>query len=176
MFSLLASTMPAPATDVAKGETVGLTTTTDAPGGVRSPNMIAAIAKPTPITDKNGRRILRVITMVLVPAVCHVDYLPVVHMRNAIGELKDARVMRDDDECPVMHLACATQHVHHCEPGIVIEVAGRFVADDQPRVMDEGARNCDTLLFTAAQFARQGIGARTKPHCVDRLSCPPLRM
>ena len=51
--------------------------------------------------------------------------------------------------------------------GIFVEVAGRFIGQDEQRVMDQRAGNGDPLLFAAAQLV--GIGGETvgQPHAVQ---------
>ena len=97
-------------------------------------------------------------------------------MRNTISESEDARVVRDDNERPVMFLTRAAEHFHYSGTSIVVEVAGRFVANDQLRVMDQGARDGNPLLLTTTQLIRQSICARTETDRFQDLSRPDLRI
>src|SRR5262249_57715329 len=50
---------------------------------------------------------------------------------------------------------------------LVIEIAGRFVAYDQRRIMDQGAGDRHALLLAAAQLGWQRTGARAQSNRFD---------
>jgi len=69
-----------------------------------------------------------------------------------------------------MLFARAAKHFHHRYSGVVIEVAGRLVANDQLRVVDKSTRNRHTLLLAATQLARQSICTQTETDRLDDFS------
>lgn len=60
--------------------------------------------------------------------------------------------------------------------GLVIEVAGRLVADDQCRIMHQGPRDSHALLLAAAEFARQGSAAGAQSNRVEHFSRTRFRV
>ena len=61
------------------------------------------------------------------------------------------------------------QQVHDLERQIGIEVAGRFVGEQQHRIVDERARDRDALLLTARQVLRVGVHAVLQPDPLEDL-------
>ena len=66
-------------------------------------------------------------------------------------------------------------------PGLGVEGGGRLVADQQPRLVDQGAGDGDALLLAAGELARAGsrparpcrASSSTRPACADGLARGP---
>src|SRR5262249_2073739 len=95
---------------------------------------------------------------------------------DAIRKLENACVVGDDNECPVGALRNAAQYFHYASPRLMIQIARRFVADDELRVVNQCPGDSHALLLSAAKlerscteayaqsyrvkdFARTGLGA-----------------
>src|ERR671936_856228 len=61
------------------------------------------------------------------------------------------------------------EQIHDLERQIGIEVTGRFVGQNQLRIIDEGACDGDPLLLSARQFFGQRVHAMLKPHPFEYL-------
>src|ERR1700681_3469350 len=90
-------------------------------------------------------------------------------MCYTIGKLEDASVVGDYDECPVGAFRHASQDLHHAAPGLMVEVAGRLVADDQFRFMYQCTGNRHALLLAAAELPRKRVKTRAKIDRFERL-------
>ncbi len=54
----------------------------------------------------------------------------------------------------------------------MIERRGRLVADDQARLMNQRARQCDALLLTAGKLRRQGVKPLLETEFGQQIGCP----
>src|SRR5436305_9673695 len=135
IFSVLVSTMPAPATvrlnGVRPGSTGGLTSgpfccarTTCSTANVNSPS------------DSSGKRILRIGFSAIWDF--HMLDTAVRQVDDAIAEVEDTAVVRDHDDGPPRLHGDVAQQLHDLAPRVTIESGGRLVADQQPRLMDQG--------------------------------------
>src|SRR5258708_14912533 len=97
--------------------------------------------------------------------------LPIFHTGNPVAEPKDARVVGDHDQGTVWTLHDVLHELHHVVARLVIQVAGRLVANDQPRVVHRRARDPDALLLTAAELRRQRPCARAKAPPIEGFAC-----
>lgn len=61
----------------------------------------------------------------------------------------------DDDQNRVRLLVNVEQHAGDDVGRLLIEIAGRFVTQKQPRLHDESARERDALFLTARELARK---------------------
>src|SRR6202165_2966097 len=68
-------------------------------------------------------------------------------------------IMRDDDDRDAALGVEAVQQLHDLICVARIELTCRFVREHDPRVVDERSRDCDALLFAAAQLPRQVFAA-----------------
>jgi hypothetical protein len=90
------------------------------------------------------------------------DDFAVVHVCDTIGELENAWIVGDYNECPVGAFRYATQSLHHAAPSLMIQIACRLVAYNQLRVVHQRARDCHALLLATAELRRQRTQARAK--------------
>src|SRR5262249_15573147 len=84
----------------------------------------------------------------------HLNDLAVVHSGDAIGKLENTCVVGDDNECPVGALRNAAQYSYYASPRLMIQIARRFVADDELRVVNQCPSNSHALLLSAAKLER----------------------
>ena len=85
----------------------------------------------------------------------------------ALGEGCHFRIMRDHDD----GVSGCVEFAEDVDYDLLIcgvEVAGRLVGEQDRRVVDESAGDADALLLSAAEFARQVIGARAKAYALKR--------
>src|SRR5439155_19664592 len=156
MFSVLASTMPAPATvrlnGVRPGSTGGLTS-----GPVCCARTTCSTANVSSPSDSSGKRILRIGISAI--GNFHALDAAVREVDDGIAEVEDAAVVRDHDHrSPRLHRDAA-QQLHDVAPRVGVQGSGRLVADQEPRLVDQGPGNRHTLLLPARQLRRQ----RTAP-------------
>gem|GEM_PF-5824103 len=79
-----------------------------------------------------------------------IDNFSVIHMRNAVGEFKDARIMRDNQHRALRGARDTPQNIHHLLSGGVIEIAGWLVTNNEFRFMDKRPGNGHALLLATA--------------------------
>ena len=65
--------------------------------------------------------------------------------------------MRDHDDGLVIGPVGELEDVHDVLRRLAVEVAGRLVAKEQRRVVDQRTRNADALLLTAGKLVRQAV-------------------
>ena len=80
-------------------------------------------------------------------------------MRDTVGVVEDAGVVRDDDDRPPRSNGIGRKQLHDGLAARVIERRRRLVADDESRLMNERARNRDALLLPTGQRQGQRIEA-----------------
>ena len=91
--------------------------------------------------------------------------------------LRDALVMRDNDDC----CACAVEffeHLHDLRGGFAVQCAGRFVTEQNIRLIDERTRNRCTLLLSAGKLCgvmRQTVGQSELCRQCIKLLCRHMR-
>jgi hypothetical protein len=81
----------------------------------------------------------------------------IVHVRNGIGVMKYTGVMGNDDDGPGRIDGVVSKQVHHGFASSVVERSRGLIAKDQPWFMHERASQCNTLLLTTGEFARQRV-------------------
>src|SRR5262245_24516634 len=84
----------------------------------------------------------------------HPHDLAVLHAGDAIGKLENACVVGDDNKCPVGALRNAAQYFHYASPRLMIQIARRFVADDELRVVNQCPGDSHALLLSGAKLER----------------------
>jgi hypothetical protein len=90
------------------------------------------------------------------------DDLAVIHVCDTICELKNAWIVSDHNQCPVRAFRYAPQNIHHAAPGFMIQVACRFIANNQLWVVHQRARDGHALLLATAELRRQRTQARAQ--------------
>src|SRR5262249_52098203 len=83
------------------------------------------------------------------------DDTAVLDTQNPAGERDDARIMRDDEQCPRGILGNLRQHFHHVMAVLAVERGCRLVCEDDRGPSHDRARDGHPLLFTPAQFTRK---------------------
>src|SRR6266404_2571010 len=74
--------------------------------------------------------------------------LPILDDQLTLSELaNDMHVVRSYDDC-YANVLKATEQPHDFQRKVRIEIAGRFVGDEQRRLADDGAGYSDTLLLS----------------------------
>ena len=81
----------------------------------------------------------------------HAADTAVFHLRDAVGETEDAVVVRHDDDATFGRTGQVADHLHDLGAGVLIEGRGRFVADQERRLVHEGAGDGDALLLAAGE-------------------------
>ena len=73
-------------------------------------------------------------------------------------------VRNHDDRCSF--LIQLVEEVHYFLSVFTVQVTGRFIGEDQLRIRNYGAGDCDTLLLTAGKcFSRWAIAIRSIASC-----------
>ena len=73
----------------------------------------------------------------------------VVHVHDAVAEIKDADVMSDHDDGPAGLNGDAAKEFHHRSARLSVECGRRFITDQKAWLMHEGSGNSHALLFPA---------------------------
>ena len=99
---------------------------------------------------------------------------PVLEHEDAVREIENAVVVRDDDAGAVFGHRDFAQEVHHPAARRGVERGGGFVAHHQPRFVDQRARNRHALLqaaravgSTPAQVIMHGVLPQVLPQMAD---------
>ena len=80
---------------------------------------------------------------------------PAIHQRqHAIHAGGDVGIVRDQQHGRAAFLTDLPQGIQHQLARLGVEVAGRFVGEDQRRVVRQRTGNRDTLLLAARQLGR----------------------
>ena len=77
------------------------------------------------------------------------DDLAILHVNDTVGLGGELVVMRDDHE---RRSPCLVQGAHQPEqpfPAVCVEVPGRFISQDQVRILHQRACHGDPLLFAS---------------------------
>ena len=92
---------------------------------------------------RDGRRLLfrnlhsAFITLHSALCTLHLQNSPIVHPRDPVGEAEDPLVVGHDDQCPPGADGDLAEQGHHPLAGVVVEGAGRLIADDQVGAVDQ---------------------------------------
>jgi hypothetical protein len=86
----------------------------------------------------------------------------VAHDDIAFGVAGDVEFVRDHDEGDALVVEPA-EGIHDLDAGAGVEVAGRFVGQDEGRLHDEGTGDGDPLLLAAGELVGEVIGAVAEP-------------
>jgi hypothetical protein len=94
-------------------------------------------------------------------------------MQEPLGALGGMRVVRHHNDGFVQVLAQHSEQVENLRRRLRVEVAGRFVGDDQRRVGDDRPGDADPLLLAAGQLpgaVGEAVGEADEVECGVDLS------
>ena len=86
-----------------------------------------------------------------------------------VDRIDQIPVMGDEDQSPTSFTTCAREKHGDFTCVLIVEVADRFVGEDERGIVDESPGNRDALLLAAAQFRRPMPGAIAKSDRVEQL-------
>src|SRR5690606_14272713 len=75
----------------------------------------------------------------------------VLKLEDFVGLTGDLKVMRDDDDGRLFGTRQVVKQIKDYFAGCTVQIAGRFIGQDQFRVVRKRASNGDTLLLAARQ-------------------------
>src|SRR5262245_12996533 len=131
------------------------------------------MAKATPTTASSGSRYFRIIQhSSCTQLIDDVRDPAIIHHGNTIGERKDTRIVRHDDENAAGVEGDGPEQFEHLVPSVRVEGACRLVADNQLRVVHQRTGNGHTLLLAAGQLSRQPLHTLTQADAAEGLLCP----
>ena len=70
----------------------------------------------------------------------------------------------------------ALKDVHDLNRSTAVEIAGRFIGEQDCRFVHQSARDCDALLLSARKLGREVMHAITKSHHLQRIHRPLLAL
>lgn len=86
------------------------------------------------------------------------DDAPVFHVEHAIGILEVLRVMGHHDDRLLVDFVELLQDLKHVLSTFAVEVADRFIGEDDVGIIDQRAGDSDALLLSAGELAREFVG------------------
>ena len=93
-----------------------------------------------------------------------------------VDRIDQIPVMGDEDQSPTSFTTCAREKHGDFTCVLIVEVADRFVGEDERGIVDESPGNRDALLLAPAQFRRPVPGAIAKTDRVEEfLGAPGIR-
>ena len=93
---------------------------------------------------------------------------PVAQHQHSVGHVGDDRVVGDEDGGRAEFAVNALDRLEHEHAGLAVERAGRFVAQQDVRLLRNGARDGDALLLAARKLRRemvQPFAQADEPQC-----------
>src|SRR5215471_15478257 len=90
-----------------------------------------------------------------------------------VDRMDQISVMGDKDQSPASLAARPREKRGDLTCVLIVEVADRFVGEDERGIVDQSPGNCDALLLAAAQFRRPVPGAIPKTDRVEQLPGVP---
>src|SRR5262249_22629844 len=85
-------------------------------------------------------------------------------------------VLRDEHERGAVIADMRLKDLHDSGSVLAVEVAGRLIGKQQPRAIDKGAGDGNTLLLAAGQLAGQVFQAMPQADRIERLLCGPASL
>jgi hypothetical protein len=79
---------------------------------------------------------------------------------QVVDEILEARVVRDDHHAAGLRPSEVREKLHHGSPVARVKVGGRFISQQQWRILGDRSRDRDALLLTARQVACPRVDAR----------------
>ena len=86
-----------------------------------------------------------------------------VHVQHPVAALRQRGVVGDQHQCRAMLAMATKQQFDDLAPGCLVEIAGRFVGDDDRGIRRERAGERDALLLAAGKFGRIMAQPAAKP-------------
>ena len=90
------------------------------------------------------------------------DDAAVAHDEVAFAEVGDVELVGDHHDGDAL-LVELLKHAHDFDGGFAVEIARRFVGEEDLGLIHEGARDGDALLLSAGKLGREVIGALGEP-------------
>ena len=78
----------------------------------------------------------------------------VYHAHDPVGDIEDAMIVRDHEDRRILSSCARSQEFDHRLGGSLIERCGRFVRKNEFRIVEESARDGDTLFLTRGKLSR----------------------
>ncbi len=107
--------------------------------------------------------------------VVEVGDLPIDHMHVAMSARGQFRVVRDHHDGGALAIDLLHQ-LHHAARHQRIEIAGRFVGEQQARGTGQRTRDRHALLLAAGELRRIVLDARCETDAAERLLDAPLAL
>ena len=73
-------------------------------------------------------------------------------MDASVGEFRDGRVVRDDDDGPSLLLVQPRQRGHHLRPGVAVQIARRLVGQDDAGIVHQRPGDGHPLLLPTGEL------------------------
>ncbi len=103
-------------------------------------------------------------------------HAPIHDAHDAIALVRDARIVRDDEECGASLLVLAAQERKDLAGSFRVEIPGRFVRENKRRLMREGSRDRDPLRLPAGQLSGPVVQTLREPHLLEKLRRPCTKL
>ena len=88
---------------------------------------------------------------------------------DAVGHARDRNVVRNDHGRRAQVAIDRGQCIQHQDAGLIVQRAGRFIAQQQRRPLGDGSRDGYTLLFTTRQLGRKMVDSIAQTNAGQRL-------
>jgi hypothetical protein len=88
-------------------------------------------------------------------------------VKGSVADPGGFLTVRDQEQAGPGFLGQILKHAENDRPVAAVEVAGRFIREDEGRAMDEGAGDGDPLHFSAAHLIGSGAGSMGDPDPFD---------
>ena len=95
---------------------------------------------------------------------------------DAVRDVQDAVVVRDQQDGAAVLLRQLVEYVHDLAPRLLVQSRGRLVRQDDFRFVDQSPRDCDPLLLPARHLAGKVVHAVPQPHLLEQLDAALPRL
>ena len=138
-------------------------------------NAAARATAATVSTARPKRRRIPRTAMTHASRPAHGCNVPVTEVQPSIPARRHGFVVGRDDQAAAVPVSERPQEVEHGTRRLVVEVAGRFVGQDEARRVRERAGDRDPLALTSTECGRQVARPVSEPHCFEQLACSSRR-
>lgn len=90
-------------------------------------------------------------------------------MQNPVAAGGEGGVVGDDDEGASVFTDKVEEEFDDGLAGLGVEIAGRFVSEENAGIVDEGAGDGDALLFAATEFGGEVVQAVLESHAFEEV-------